>query len=86
MYLEERVEKLEQAAIDQVRQTDIIAKGLANLTVDVRAIRQDVNGGFEQVKLQFDDVKLQFSAVNKRLDEMQLTQQLILKLLTERLT
>ncbi len=78
MYLEERVEQLEHLAADQGRQIETIAKGLADLTTDVRAIRHDMTDGF----IKIND---EFVRVNQRFDEMQQTQQLILKLLTDRL-
>jgi len=92
MYLEERVEQLEHLATDQGRQIETIAKGLADLTTDVRAIRQDMTEGFvrmygkfEQIDGEFKLIKGEFKRVNDRLDEMQQTQQLILKVLTDRL-
>lgn len=107
MYLEERIEQLEQVSIDYGRQIETVAKGLAELTTDVRAIRQDMNDGFARIDEQFAHVDKQFVRVdeqfagvrdefvriNKRFDQMQQTQletqqvqQLILKLLTERLS
>lgn len=92
MYLEERIEQLEHVAVDHGRQIESIAKGLAELTVDVRAVRQDVTTGFARVDEQFAQVDKRFEQMGKRFDQMQQTQlemqqvqQLILKLLTERL-
>ena len=42
MYLEERDEQLETLAVDHGRQIESVAKGSAELTTDVRAIRQDL--------------------------------------------
>lgn len=99
MYLEDRVTELEQVTADQGRQSEAIAKGLADLTVDVRAIRSDMTAGFKQVNGKIDQLSGrfdqlsgefgqlsgQFEQMNNRFDEMQQTQQLILKLLTEKL-
>ena len=78
MYLEERVEQLENAAVDQERQIELVAGGLATLTVEVRGIRQDMTDGFAQVKEEF-------AKVNQRLDEITTTQQLILTILQEKM-
>lgn len=78
MYLEERVEQLETIAADHGKQIELVAGGLATLTVEVRGIRQNMTDGFEQVRQEF-------AKVNQRLDEMSTTQQLILTILTEKL-
>ena len=92
MYLEERVEQLEHLATDQGRQIETIAKGLAELTTDVRAIRQDMNDGFkrndekfERIDQEFAQIKVEFKRIGGRFDEIQQTQQLILKVLNDRL-
>ena len=76
MFLEERVEQLENLSVDQGRQLESIARGLANLTLDVRAIRQDqnegfkrINGEFAKVNGEFAKVNAEFAKVNKRLDD-----------------
>ena len=91
MYLEERVEQLENLSVDQGRQLESLARGLANLTLDVRAIRTDQNAGFARVDEQFTAVNTEFAKVNKRLDDhseqfadIKTTLQLVVKLLTER--
>ena len=78
MYLEERVEQLENASVDQGRQIELVAGGLATLTVEVRGIRQDMTDGFAQVTSEF-------AKVNQRLDEITTTQQLILTILQEKM-
>ena len=78
MYLEERVEQLENASVDQGRQIELVAGGLATLTVEVRGIRQDMTDGFAQVTGEF-------AKVNQRLDEITTTQQLILTILQEKM-
>ena len=69
MFLEERVEQLENLSVDQGRQLESIARGLANLTLDVRAIRQDQNEGFKRINGEFAKVNGEFAKVNKRLDD-----------------
>jgi DNA anti-recombination protein RmuC len=105
--LEERVEQLEHLATDQGRQIETIAKGLAELTTDVRAIRKDMNEGFAQVNNEIqrindrleriddridrefqridDRMDREFKRIDDRFNEFQQTQQLILKILNERL-
>ena len=93
MYLEERVEQLENASVDQGRQIELVAGGLAMLTVEVRGIRQDMTDGFVQVREEFtgefakvrQEMAQEFTKVNQRLDEMSTTQQLILTILREKL-
>ncbi len=78
MYLEERVELVE-------KQQETTARAVADLTVDVRAIRHDQNEGFRKVAEEFKQV-------NKRLDNLEVdvadikqTQQMILAYLREKL-
>ena len=100
MYLEERVEQLENSAVDQGRQIELVAGGLATLTVEVRGIRQDMTDGFAQVKEEFAKVRQEsaqefakvrqefaqeFDKVNQRLDGIMATQQLILTILQEKM-
>ena len=100
MFLEERVEQPENLAADQGRQIELVAGGLATLTVEVRGIRQDMTDGFAQVDRRFDEIRQEFAQefvlvrqefaqefvrVNQRLDEMSTTQQLILTMLREKL-
>lgn len=82
MYLEEQ---LEQVAVDHGRQIESIAKGLDELTSDVRAVRQDMNDGFARIDDRFIQIDKRFDQMDGRFDEMQQIQQLILKLVTERL-
>ncbi len=97
MFLEERVEQLEHLAADQGRQTEMLANGLATLTVEVRSIRQDMTTGFEridrrfeqieqrldQMDRRFDQMDRRFDQIEQRLDEIGQTQALILKFLTQ---
>lgn len=50
MYIEERVEQLE-------KQQETTARAVADLTVDVRSIRHDLNEGFKQVNTRLDKVE-----------------------------
>ncbi|MBC3785594.1 hypothetical protein [Spirosoma utsteinense] len=70
MFLEERVEQLENLAADQGRQTERVASGLAVLTIEVRAIRQDVTTGFNQVKQEFELVYQRFEQVDRRFEQV----------------
>lgn len=50
MYLEERIEQVE-------RQNLKTARAVADLTADVRAIRQDQNEGLKQINARFNKVE-----------------------------
>lgn len=50
MYLEERVEQLE-------KQQETTARAVADLTVDVRAIRHDLTEGFKRVNARLDNLE-----------------------------
>ena len=50
MYLEERVEQLE-------KQQETTARAVADLTVDIRAIRHDQNEGFKRINTHLDKVE-----------------------------
>lgn len=92
MYLEERVGQLENLSVDHGRQIEIIAKGVADLTVTV-------NQRFDEVNQRFDEVDRRFDKINENIAELktgqirlettvtdiQQTQQLILTLLQDRL-
>ena len=60
MYLEEKVEQLENLSVDQGKQIEIIAKGLATITTDMQR-------GFAEVNRQFTDAKQQQAKTNKEL-------------------
>ena len=99
MYLEERVGQLENLSVDHGRQIEIIAKGVADLTVTVNERFDEVNQRFEQVNQRFDEVDRRFDRVNGDIAELKIgqvrleatvsdiqqTQQLILTILQERL-
>ena len=85
MYLEERVEQLENLSVDHGRQIETVAKGLAHLTVTV-------NQRFDRVENDIAELKADVAELNKGqarlevvLSEVQQTQQIILTLLQERL-
>ena len=50
MYIEERVEQVE-------KQQESTARAVADLTVDVRAIRHDLNEGFKRVNVRLDKIE-----------------------------
>ncbi|GAB3897772.1 hypothetical protein [Spirosoma agri] len=64
MYLEERIEQVE-------RQSETTARAVADLTVDVRAIRHDQTEGFKQVNLRFNTIDARFDKVERRLDRVE---------------
>lgn len=68
MYLEERVEQLEHLSVDQGRQIETIARGLADLTVTVNQRFDEVNQRFEEVNQRFEEVNQRFEEVNQRFD------------------
>lgn len=63
MYLEERIEQVE-------RQNLKTARAVADLTVDVRAIRQDQNEGFKQINARFDKVEHRLDKVEADITEL----------------
>ncbi|MCF0053018.1 hemolysin XhlA family protein [Dyadobacter sp. LJ53] len=78
MFLEERVEQLEHLAVDQGKQIEIIATGLATLTTEVRDgfayakqkfIADDER--FERIGLKFDQFDTRIGRVEIRLDKME---------------
>ncbi|MFD2574427.1 hypothetical protein ACFSUS_27580 [Spirosoma soli] len=69
MYLEERVEQVEQIITDHGRQIESIAKGLADLTSDVRAIRQDMTEGFNKIDGRLDSIDTRLDSIDARLDK-----------------
>ena len=78
MYLEERVEQLENLSVDHGRQIELIAKGVADLTVTV-------NERFDQVNEDIAELKSGQARLETTVTDIQQTQQLILTLLQERL-
>ena len=92
MYLEERVGQLENLSVDHGRQIEIIAKGVADLTVTVNQRFDEVNQRFDKVDRRFDKVNEDIAELKTgqiRLEttvtDIQQTQQLILTLLQDRL-
>jgi hypothetical protein len=63
------------------QQIEILSKGLADLTTDVRAIRHDQIEGFSQLREYVDQ---RFDTLEKRFDKSDQMQALIVKLLTGR--
>ncbi|CAN5368462.1 hypothetical protein BH09BAC4_BH09BAC4_47550 [soil metagenome] len=74
MYLEERVGQLENLSVDHGRQIEIIAKGVADLTVTVNErfdqVINEMNQRFNQVDQRFAEVDRQFDKVDRRFDKV----------------
>lgn len=70
MYLEERVGQLENLSVDHGRQIEIIAKGIADLTVTVNERFDEVNQRFAEVDRRFDEVNGRFDEVDRRFDKV----------------
>lgn len=85
MYLEERVEQLENLSVDHGRQIETVAKGLANLTIVVNQRFDQVNQRFDRVEADIADLKNGQARMEVTLTELQQTQQVILTILQERL-
>ncbi|SOD97037.1 hypothetical protein [Spirosoma fluviale] len=58
MYLEDRIEQVE-------KQNKMTAHAVADLTVDVRAIRRDVTEGFKQVNARLDNLEADVSVLKQ---------------------
>ncbi|ADB41212.1 hypothetical protein [Spirosoma linguale] len=58
MYLEERIEQVE-------KQNEITSRAVADLTVDVRAIRRDMTEGFKQVNARLDNLEADVSVLKQ---------------------
>ncbi|MBO0931776.1 hypothetical protein [Fibrella aquatilis] len=98
MFLEQQVEQLTQRVDMHDQQIEILSKGLADLTTDVRAIRHDQNEGFKAIKEQFAQFQQTQENLQRTQESMQRTQEsmhqtqvsmqeklsLIVKLLTDR--
>lgn len=85
MYLEERIEQVE-------RQNATTARAVADLTVDVRAIRRDQTEGFKQVNARLGRLETDVSVLQQDVSELKLdvgtikqTLQLVLAYLQEKL-
>ena len=63
MYLEERIEQVE-------RQNATTARAVADLTVDVRAIRRDQTEGFKQVNSRLDRLETDVSVLKQDVAEL----------------
>lgn len=63
MYLEERVEQLEVLSVDQGKQIETIARGLADLTVTV-------NHRFDQVDKRFDRVEADIATLKENVSAL----------------
>ena len=99
MYLEERVGQLENLSVDHGRQIEIIAKGVADLTVTVNERFDQVDRRFDEVnediaQLKSGQIRLETAVTDLQTGQVRLettvtdiqqTQQLILTLLQDRL-
>jgi archaellum component FlaC len=75
LYIEQRIDQLEQHAIHDGKLLETVASGLANLTVQVQKnhaqflqFREEVNQRFDAVDQRFDAVDQRFDAVDQRFD------------------
>jgi predicted nucleic acid-binding Zn-ribbon protein len=78
MYLEERVEQLENLAVDQGKHIEIIASGLATLTAQVQKgfsdMRKDItklNDRVESLESKVDRLDVRVSRIEVRLDKIE---------------
>ena len=75
MFLEQQLDQLTQRVTMHDQQIDILSKGLADLTTDVRAIRHDQIEGFkhmrEYVDARFDQVDQRFDQLEGRFDQLE---------------
>lgn len=63
MYLEERIEQVE-------KQNETTARAVAELTIDVRAIRRDQNEGFKQVNARLDRLEADVSTLKQDVSDL----------------
>ncbi|MBC3783762.1 cell division protein ZapB [Spirosoma utsteinense] len=63
MYLEERIEQVE-------KQNETTARAVAELTIDVRAIRRDQNEGFKQVNARLDRLETDVSGLKQDVSDL----------------
>ena len=89
MFLEEQIEQLSQRVTMHDQQIEILSKGLADLTLDVRSIRDDMTEGFKRIDARFDKLeqdvagmKQDIVGMKQDIAGMQETLSLIVKLLT----
>lgn len=100
MYLEERVEQVEALAIDQGKQQELIAKGLAKLTVDTQQGFNELKANVNQVDDKVDkltakvnqleanqnEMRQEMTGMRQDITELKTGQDLILQILREKLT
>lgn len=78
MYLEERVEQLE-------KQQETTARAVADLTVDVRTVRQDLNEGFRRMDAEFQKVNTRLDNLEADVAIIKETLQMVMAYLREKL-
>jgi uncharacterized coiled-coil protein SlyX len=66
MYLEERVEQLENLAVDQGKHIEIMASGLANLTAQVQKGFSDVRKDVSSLTGRVDSLESKFDRLDVR--------------------
>jgi hypothetical protein len=76
VYIEQRIDQLEQHAINDGKLLETVANGLANLTVQVQKnheqflqFREETQQRFEAIDRRFEAVDRRFDAVDRRIDE-----------------
>ena len=91
MFLEEQIEQLTQRVTMHDQQIEILSKGLADLTLDVRSVRDDMTEGFKRIDARFDALEQDIAGMKQDIAGMKRTQEsmeeklsLIVKLLTNR--
>ncbi len=70
MYLEERVEQLEALAVDQGKQAETIAKGVAKLTVDTQQGIDDLKQGQAELRQEVTRLADLSDGTNERLTQL----------------
>ena len=78
MYLEERVEQVE-------KQQETTARAVADLTVDVRAIRHDQTEGFKQINNRLNQLEVRVEKLEADVAIIKETLQMMMAYLREKL-
>ena len=74
MFLEEQIEQLTQRVTMHDQQIEILSKGLADLTLDVRSVRDDVTEGFKRIDARFDKLEQDVAGMKQDIASMQQVQ------------
>lgn len=70
MYLEEHVAQIDQKVVMHDQQIEILSKGLADLTLDVRSIRDDMTEGFKRIDARFDKLEQDIAGMKQDITGM----------------